>query len=127
MLKLSLPLRLSLSTVFNCFLVYGLDRYYPDYLTVFGGVGAFVIVGSLLTLMNFLVRPFLNIVTFPLHLVFTLFTTILVNIVFLYLVYQITLKMDPSIIVVAITGGIAGWFTLSVILGVSNWLLKHIL
>ena len=127
MLKLSLPLRLALTAILNSILAYCLDRYFPQYVTVFGGVGAYVVIGSLLTLMNFLVRPLLNIVTFPLHLVFTLFTTIAVNILFLWFVYQITLQMDPNIIALTITGGIGGWLTLSTMLGVVNWLLKHIL
>lgn len=127
MLKLSLPLRLSLNAVLNSMLAYGLNAYFPQYMTISGGAGAYVIIGSLLTLMNLLLRPLLNIVTFPLHLVFTLFTTIFVNVFFLWIAYQIALKMDPNVIIVTITGGIAGWIMLGITIGIANWLMKHVL
>lgn len=127
MLHLSLPLRLTLSAVLNAVLAYCLDAYFPQYITIFGGLGAYVILGSLFTLMNFLLRPLLNIVTFPLHLLFTLFTTVGVNVFFLWIAYQIALKMDPNVIAVTITGGVSAWITLGITVGISNWMMKHVL
>lgn len=127
MLHLSLPLRLCLNAVLNSILTWALNAYPPQYITIFGGAGAYVILGSLLTLMNFLLRPLLNIVTFPLHLLFTLFTTIFVNVFFLWIAYQIALKMDPNVIAVTITGGISAWITLGLTIGIANWLMKHVL
>ncbi len=127
MLNLSLPLRLALNALLNSILAYGLDAFFPQYITIFGGAGAFVIIGSLLTLMNFFLRPLLKIVTFPLHLLFTLFTTIFVNVFFLFVVYQIALKMDPNIIAVTITGGTTGWLTIGLSIGIANWVMKHVL
>jgi uncharacterized membrane protein YvlD (DUF360 family) len=121
------PLHLALSAVANCLLVYALDRYLPQYVSVFGGPAAFVIIGSLLTLLNLFVRPFLNIITLPFRLVFTLFTTIAVNALFLWLVYELTLKMNPNVLALAITGGITGWIVVSFLLGFANWLIKVIL
>ncbi len=125
-LKLSLPLRLTLSAVLNSVLAGLLDSYLPQYFTLFGGVGAFVIFGSLLTLMNFLVRPLLNLFTFPLHLVTSLLADLLVNTLFLTLIYKITLQMDPNILALTLTGGISGWITIGSVLGVANWALKKI-
>lgn len=127
MLKLSLPLRLVLSAVLNSILAWGLDAFLPAYVTIFGGVGAFVIIGSLLTLMNFLVRPVLQLVSLPFKLIATLLTLIVVNGFFLLLVYQIALQMDPNIIVLTITGGLAGWIVVALVLGIASWLMKHIL
>lgn len=127
MLHLSLPVRLALNALLNSILAYGLDSFFPQYITIFGGAGAFVIIGSLLTLMNFFLRPLLTIVTFPLHLLFTLFTTVFVNVFFLFVVYQIALKMDPNIIAITITGGATGWLTIGLSIGIANWVMKHIL
>ena len=127
MLKLSFPLRLALSAVMNSILVGVIGSYLPQYFVLLGGVGAFIIMGSLLTLMNFFVRPVLNLITFPLHLLTTLIADLLVNTIFLYLIYRITLHMDPTILVLTLTGGISGWITIGLVLGVANWLLKHIL
>lgn len=127
MLKISLPLRLVLNAVLNSVLAYCLDRFFPQYITIFGGVGAYVILGSLLTLMNFFLRPLLNLVTFPLHLLFTLFTTIVVNVFFLFVAYQIALTMDPNVIAVTMTGGITGWIIIGLSIGIANWVMKHVL
>lgn len=124
---MSLPLRLVLNAVLNSVLAYTLDAWFPQYITIFGGVGAYVILGSLFTLMNFFLRPILNIVTFPLHLLFTLFTTIVVNVFFLFVAYQIALKMDPNVIAVTMTGGMSGWITIGLSIGIANWTMKHVL
>ncbi len=102
-----------------------MNEYLPQYFSVFGGVPAFIIIGSLLTLMNMFLRPLLSIITFPLHLLFTLFTTIGVNAFFLFVIYEISLKMDPNVVALAITGGLTGWLAVSAILGFSNWFMKH--
>ncbi len=127
MLHLSLPLRLSLNAVLNSVLAFCLHTYLPQYITIVGGAGAYVIFGSLLTLMNFLVRPLLNLVSFPFKLIATLLTIVIINHLFLWIVYEIALKMDPNIIAVTITGGLIAWLTLGTTLGVINWLMKHIL
>ena len=120
-------LKIVLKLVVNILLLWGVHSLLPQYFSVFGGLPAYIIIGSLLTLMNMFLRPLLSIVTFPLHLLFTLFTTILVNAFFLYVIYEITLKMDPNVVVLAITGGVTGWILVSLILGIANWILKHIL
>ncbi len=127
LLKLSLPLRLALSALLNSLLIYGMNTYVPAYVIVFGGLGAYVIIGSLLTLLNFFVRPLLNLVSLPLKLLFTLAAIIIVNALFLWLTERITLTMDPAIIALTITGGLTGWLTVSSMLGVANWLMKLIL
>lgn len=122
----STPMRIALKAALNVLLVYLMDRYLPQYLTVFGGWAAFVVVGSLITLLNFVLRPILDILTLPLKLFATIFALILVNGVFLWLTYQITLRMDPSLIAMTITGGLTGWIVLSVVLGTGNWVVRHV-
>lgn len=122
---MSPALSLALKAALNCILVGLLGRWFPQYVTVFGGAPAYVIVGSLLTLLNLSLRPLLAIVTFPLHLLFSLFTAIAVNWLFLWIVYRITLLMDPGIVAFAVTGGVTGWFVVSMVLGIANWVMKH--
>ncbi len=119
-------MRIALKAALNVLLVFLMDRYLPQYLTVFGGWAAFVVVGSLITLLNFVLRPILDILTLPLKLFATIFALILVNGVFLWLTYQITLRMDPSLIAMTITGGLTGWIVLSVVLGTGNWVVRHV-
>jgi uncharacterized membrane protein YvlD (DUF360 family) len=104
-----------------------LQRALPQYISIFGGIPAYVIIGSLLTLMNLFLRPLLAIITFPFHILFTLATTIAVNAFFLFVVYEISLKMDPNVVALVITGGLMGWLVVSVILGILNWLLKRVM
>jgi uncharacterized membrane protein YvlD (DUF360 family) len=123
--KSSPALRLAIRAVGNLLLIYGLDVYTPQYVTVFGGPAAYVIIGSLLTLLNLFLRPILAIVTLPFKLFFTAFTVIAVNAFFLWVTYQITLQMDPSLVAFAITGGVMGWIVVSTVMGIANWAMKH--
>ncbi|MBP7114366.1 MAG: phage holin family protein [Candidatus Peribacteraceae bacterium] len=124
--SMSPALKLALKAVVNVLLVWGMNAFLPSYFSVFGGLPAYVIIGSLLTLMNMFLRPLLAIVTFPLHLLFTLFTIIGVNAFFVFVIYEITLKMDPAVVAMAITGGLTGWLIVSCILGLANWIMKHV-
>ena len=120
-------LSLALRAVGNTLIVMGVNLYLPQYVTIFGGAAAYVIIGSLLTLGNLFLRPLLGIVTFPFHLFFTLATTIVVNGLFLWIIYRIALLMDPSIVSLVMTGGLMGWIVVSCVLGAGNWIMKHIL
>ncbi len=125
--SMSPALKLAIKALINVMLIWALNVYLPSYFSVIGGLAAYVIIGSLLTLMNMFVRPLLAIITFPFRLLFTLFTTIAVNAFFLYVIYEISLKMDPNIVVLSIMGGLTGWILVSLILGVVNWVMKHVL
>ena len=120
------PLRILLRALLNVLLVYAMDRFLPQYFTVFGGWAAYVVIGCLITLMNIVVRPLLDLVTFPLKVFATILAIILVNGAILWLLYQITLRMDPNVIALTITGGIIGWIVLSVVLGLGNWVMKSV-
>lgn len=119
-------LSLAIKALGNVLLIWGMHTYLPQYFTIFGGAAAYVVVGSLLTLLNLSLRPLLSIITFPFRLLFTLFTAIVVNAFFLFVVYEIALQMDPNIVVLTITGGVMGWIVVSMVLGIGNWVLKHI-
>ncbi len=122
--RLSLPTRIALKAVLNVLLVFAMDRLLPDYFAVFGGWPAYVVVGSLITLLNVIVRPVLKLITLPLRLFATILSLIIVNGIFVWLIYRITLNMDPDLIIVVIKGGLGGWMIVSIVLGLGNWLMK---
>ena len=121
------PLKLLLRALLNIVLVWAMDKMIPDYFSVFGGIPAYVVVGSLLTLMNLFVRPLLKLFTLPVRLFATMVALIIVNGVFMWLIYRITLLMDPNLILVVISGGAGGWMLVSIIIGFYNWLVKLML
>ena len=124
--SLSQPMKIVIKLVVNVLLVWSMYRFLPQYFAVHGGLPAYIIIGSLLTLMNMFLRPLLSIITFPLHLLFTLATTIAVNAFFLFVIYEISLKMDPNVVTLAIKGGLSGWLIVSLLFGVGNWFMKHV-
>lgn len=107
-------------------LLWGMQIFLPQYITINGGIAAIIILAALLTLMNMFVRPFLALVTFPLHLLATLITTILVNLLFLWLLTHFADRLDPRIATFSVLGGLDGWLIVSSVLGLGHWLLKHI-
>jgi putative membrane protein len=121
---MSLPLRLLLRFAGNAALVWAMATYLDQYLFVTGGIGAYVIIGALLTLLNALVRPILSLITLPLRLLATLLAIILVNGVFLWITDYIVLLMDPNLVTMEILGGIGGWIVVSSALGIGNYLMK---
>lgn len=126
-LHFSLPVRLALTAVCSSALAWALQTYLPEYITIFGGLPAYIIIGSLLTLMNFLVRPILKLVTLPFKLIATLLTDMVVNGVFLWMIYEIALRMDPDIVALVLSGGVWGWIVVSSVLGFSHWVMKKVL
>lgn len=126
LMQFSLPTRLTLHAILNILLVALLNRLLPDSFFVSGGAPAFVIVGALISLMNIVVRPVLNIIALPLKLFATIIAIILVNAIFLWMTLQLTMLMDPSLVTLDIGGGIGGWITASLALGFGNWVL-HLL
>lgn len=86
-----------------------------------------IVVGSLLTLMNIVVRPLLDLLTLPLKLFATILAVILANGIFLYIVTRITEMMDPSLVRLSIGGGVLGWVELALIVGFAHWVVKELL
>ncbi len=119
--------KLALKALGNCVLVYVMNLWLPQYFSVYGGAAGFVIIGSLLTLLNLFLRPILSVLTFPAKFLFTLATVIAVNAFFLWVTYEISLLMDPDIVAFKVVGGVMGWLVVSVILGLANWVMKHVL
>jgi uncharacterized membrane protein YvlD (DUF360 family) len=123
---MSLPFRLTLRFVLTCVLVWALKTYLPQYVTVEGGITAIIIVGALLTLLNIIVRPVLDILTLPLKLFANILAFILINGAFLWLMLRLASSLDPAMVRFAIQDGIMSWIVLMFILGCSNWVMKKL-
>ena len=125
--NISPPVRILIKLALNVILVFVLAKYLDDYFQMTGGIGAYIVIGSLLTLMNIIVRPILNIILLPLKLFATLLAIIIVQAIFVQLTVTIAHKMDPTIVTLEIFGGLWGWVVVAVILGLGNWLMKVLL
>lgn len=121
-----MPAVIIMRFVLTMILVWWMSRSFSEYFVMTGELQAIVVIGALLTLMNMLVRPFLDLIAFPLKLFGLLLAVIVVNGLFLYLTTQITDNMDPTIVTLQITGGIWGWLVVSFIIGFGNWVTNKI-
>lgn len=119
--------RLLLSAILSTVLVWALATYFSSIFVLQGGIFAMIVVGSLLTLMNIVVRPLLDLLTLPLKLFATILAVILANGIFLYIVTRITEMMDPSLVRLSIGGGVLGWVELALIVGFAHWVVKELL
>lgn len=124
---LSAPTKLIFLWILTIGLAYLLNNFLDRIFFLDGGLSAYVIIGSLITLMNIIVRPILNIVFFPFKLIFGLIGLIAANGLFLWLTEKIAERMDPSIVILTIDQGIGGWILLALILGLANWVMKEVL
>ena len=121
------PLRLLLRFVLTILLVWALATYADQYFFVTGGWKAYVIIAALITLMNIVVRPILDLVVLPLKLLASILASIIVNGVFLWLTVWIVDHMEPSLVTLTILGGVGGWVVITITFGVAKWLMKAIL
>lgn len=123
----SAPLRLILRTLLTIGIVWLLPVVVPSFALLEGGLVATFLIGITLTLLNIIARPLINILTFPFKLFATIGAIILANAAFLWLLMKIVSMMDPSLVRFEIQGGLLGWIVVSLVLGLSNWILKEIL
>ncbi len=124
---LSAPARLIIRLILTIGLVYLLSTFLNQIFFVDGGLAAFIIIGSLITLMNVVVRPLLNLIMMPFKLFMGIIVLIVANGLILWLTEMIAEKMDPTLVVLEIDQGIGGWFLIAIILGLANWVMKETL
>ena len=119
--------RLLLRFALTLLLVWAMAVYLGQYFVMTGGWKAYVIVASLITLMNFIVRPVLNLITLPLKLFATMLAVIVTNGIFLWITQWVVSHMNPELVTLTIDGGIPGWIVVILTFGVAKWLMKVIL
>lgn len=120
----SLPAKIIIRFALNVGLVWLLQEKLGTTFVMSGGTHAWVVVGALLTLMNVIVRPILNVIALPLKLFAGIFAVIVVNAIFIQLTVSIVAKMDPEVVTLTIQNGLTGWVVVAIILGIGNWLMK---
>jgi|TARA_B100001971_G_C18018314_1_gene446023 putative membrane protein len=120
-------MKIIIKAVGNIALVWILAVYMKQYFALTGGFPAYIIVGSLLTLLNMFIRPILDIVTLPFKLFATIIAIIIVNGVFVQLTHMIVQNMKPDLVTLEIYGGLWGWTVIAVVFGFTNWVLKEIM
>jgi uncharacterized membrane protein YvlD (DUF360 family) len=124
---LSAPVRLLMIALLNVLTVYLLSTFLDRIFFVEGGLIAYAIIGSLLTLMNIIVRPVLNLILLPFKLFMGIVVLIGANGFFLWLTERIAERMDPSLVILKVDQGLGGWILLALILGLANWVVKEVL
>jgi putative membrane protein len=119
--------RLLLRFLLNGLLVWYMSTYLPQYFDLRGGLIAIIIVAALVTLLNVVVRPILTLITLPFRLFAAVIALIIVNGIFMWLVYVCTQLMDPSFIILTIYGGLLGWLITAIVFGLGNWMMRMML
>lgn len=117
-------LRLLTKAILNVILVWGLAALIPMYFVVTGGWFAYIIIGALISLLNFFVRPILYLIALPFKLFATILALIIVNGLFVQLLYEAGLYLDQNLVTLDIQGGLLGWSVVAIAFGLANWLIK---
>lgn len=120
-------MRLIVRLLLTIALVYVLSTFFERIFFVEGGLPAYIIIASLLTLMNVLVRPLLHVILLPFKLFMGLIVLITANGIFLWLTERIAQELDPRVVTLEIDGGIGSWLLVAIVLGLANWLMKELL
>jgi len=124
---LSAPMRLIVRLLLTILLVYVLSTFLERIFFVDGGLAAYIVIGSLITLMNVIVRPLLHVILLPFKLFMGIIVLIATNALFLMLTERIAVELDPEIVAMNIDGGFGGWLLVAIIFGVANWTFKEVL
>lgn len=124
---LSAPMKLIIRLLLNILAVYLLSTFVDQIFFLQGGLPAYIIIGSLVTLMNVIVRPLLHVITLPLKLFMGIIVLITTNGLILWATEAISEAMDPEIVLFRIDGGLGSWLLAAFVLGIINWIMKEAL
>ena len=116
-------IRLLIRFALTILLVWAMATYLDEYLLITGGWRAYIVIAALITLMNIVVTPVLNLAMFPLKLFATILAIIVANGFFLWLTVWIVAMMDPAVVLMEIEG-IGGWIVIAGVLGLAKWLMR---
>ncbi|MSR87102.1 hypothetical protein EXS70_02930 [Candidatus Peribacteria bacterium] len=119
-----LYIRLFLRFILTLLLVWAMAVYMDQYFFVTGGLLAYVIIAALITLMNILISPLLNLILLPLRMLATIVAIVLANGLFLFFTVWVIDHMERDLVTVDIQGGLAGWILVAIVLGMAKWLMK---
>ena len=123
----SLILRIVFRVALNTGIVVFFVRTFPDFFVLEGGPKAVVFVGLVLSFLNWIVVPVLQVLSLPIKFFAWFIGFLLVNVIALWLTVQCVQALAVEGVSLTIGGGIVGWVTLSFILGFANWMVRKIL
>lgn len=123
----SFSLRLVFRLALNIGLVYLFATKFSVFFVLEGGIKAIVLVSVVLTIINTIVVPLLHILSLPIKLFAWIVAFFLVNAAALYLAVEAIRILAVPGISLEVAGGVAGWLTLSLILGLGNWVVRAVL
>ena len=121
------PLRFVLRLIYTILLLWVMTLYLPQYVRVEGGSAAYLVIGTVLTVLNMIVRPLLNAISFPLKLFATLLALILVNTVFLWIAESTLALLATPNVTLVVADGLMSYIMAALLIGFGNWLIKEIL
>ena len=122
-LILTIVFRVALNTGIVVFFV----RTFPLFFVLTGGVKAIMFVGLVLSFLNWIIVPILQILSLPIKFFAWFIGFLLVNATALWLTVALVEALQVEGVSLSIGGGIIGWITLSFVLGFANWLVRKIL
>lgn len=105
-------------------LIWAMTASLDQYFYVGGGWRAYITVAALVTLLNVLLRPLLNVILLPLKFFATFLAIIAANAFFVWIIREVALRFDPSVVTVDVKG-FTGWAIAGLAFGITNWILTH--
>jgi putative membrane protein len=124
---MSFHYRLVFRFLLTILLVWLLDYYYGAHFIVEGGWFAIIAMAAIITLLNTIVRPVLELITLPLKFFAHILAFVVVNGLIVWMLVSISDHLDSSAVSLNILGGFLEWTFIAVVLGFSNWIMKEIL
>ncbi len=91
-----------------------------------GGILGYLIVGAILTLLNFSIKPILKVISFPLVFLTGGLFLIVINALILFLAQRLLTIMDFTGIAMKVDGALT-YLLGAVIFGIANWLIHWLL
>lgn len=121
---MSFPARLLLRLLLNIAFVWFLARFLGTIFLMTGGFPAIFLLGFLLTAIDLLIRPFLSLITLPLRLFLSILNTIVLSGLSLAVLVVIGREFPPSVLTLALSGGLRDIFLLIAIFGLRDVFLR---
>ena len=121
------PFKFILRLTLTIALLWILNTYASQYVQMKGGTAAYLVIGAVLTILNMIVRPVLNVLAFPLKLFATLLALIIANTAFLWIAQYVLVLLAPPTVALIVPTGLSGYIIAALLLGFGNWVIKEIL
>ncbi|MCD5382882.1 phage holin family protein [Candidatus Gracilibacteria bacterium] len=102
--------------------VYATVYYFPEYLTVEGGLYAFAIIGIIFGILNYFIKPILKIISLPLIFISAGLFTFLINGAVIYMTEYFIKGMPNLGVVFHINGGFLSYIIVAIVLGTINYI-----